>query len=87
MKCVVHRKCSAKKPCDLDRNKGQDYWDGIEARRLHRKSLRKSERNKTHKLPSLAPMGAVRKTNMILNTVRVKVQDPICRQLRNRVNL
>lgn len=29
--CIMHRRCNRNKPCDLDRNKGAEYWDNIDS--------------------------------------------------------
>jgi hypothetical protein len=54
-KCVKHRKCSQEAPCVLDKDKTQEYWDGVAAQRLQSENLRKSVRSTSRTMPPLAP--------------------------------
>jgi hypothetical protein len=62
-KCVKHRQCSRESPCVLDKDKPQDYWDGVAAQILQADNLRKSGRSTVRKMPPLAPTKSTPKSD------------------------
>ena len=55
-KCLLHRKCTSDTPCVFDKNKSQDYWDNIAAKKLQLSTTRRSTRTKPTSTKTMPPL-------------------------------